>query len=133
MLQDDYLLRLIRRAGEMLAKALGLIDQRKLDEAEAEIREALRQLAKLPLDTLVTLDLPTLRSVLGGGDAQAARLAARAFASLGAVAAARGEEIEARRQRVVAMKLYREVGVGDDPVDVEAARALAASFPRKPV
>lgn len=131
MLQDDYLIKLIRRAADMIAKALGLIEQSKLDAAEDEIREAVRRLAKLPLDTVVNLDLPTLRSVLGGGDNEAARLAARAFAGLGAIAEARGEEVEARRHRVLAMKLYRDVGVGEDPADAVTVRTLASSFPRR--
>ncbi len=127
MLQDDYLIKLIRRAADAIARALGLIEQRQLDEAEAETNEALRKLAKLPLDTIVTLDMPTLRSVLGGGDERAARLAARGFRNLGAIADARADAATARRHYVRAMKLYGEVGLGEDPIDADTARALAAA------
>lgn len=131
MLREDYLLKLIKRAGEALARALGLIDEEKLKEAEAEAQEALRKLAKLPLDTITTIDVATLRPLIGDGTPQGVRLVARALWMLGDIDTRQGNADRARARHVRAMQLYKDVGLGDDPADQRAARELAQRYAKK--
>jgi hypothetical protein len=126
--RDDYVVELIRRAGEAIARALDLWRERDLQRAEAEAAEALRRLAKLPRDTITLLDVATLVPLIGGGDPESLRLCARALWLLGEIDDARGDAEPARRSYLRAMQLYKEAGLGDDPRDAEAAAALAAKF-----
>src|SRR5262245_41147068 len=126
MLREDYLVQLIRRAAEALARALRLHEEQKNEDAEAEAKEALRKLAKLPIDTITAIDLATLRPLLGDGTPEAVRLTARALWLLGEIDATRGHAEQARNRHVRAMQLYKAVGLGDDPADQRAAQELAA-------
>src|SRR5262245_54996835 len=130
MLREDYLLRLIRRAAEALARALGLVDEKKDEQAEAEALDALRRLAKLPVDTIEVIDIDTLRPLVGDGTPEGLRLTARALWLLGDIDARRGQARRARARHVRAMQLYKEVGLGDDPADHRAARELALRYTR---
>jgi hypothetical protein len=131
MLKQDYLLRIIRRAGEALARALGLHDQNKDEEARREAEDALRRLAKLPLDAIVDLDLGTVRPLLADGTAEGLRLTARGLWLLGEIDARAGRDAAARKKQVRAMQLYKDAGLGDDPLDARAAGALAARYASK--
>jgi len=126
--RDDFLVSLIRKAGEALARAFGLYQQKDLDAAEAEAAEALRRLAKLPRDAVTLLDVGSVVPMCGGGDPESVRLVARALWLLGEIDEARGNDAEARRSYVRAMQLYKEVGLGDDARDADAVAALAGKF-----
>jgi hypothetical protein len=133
MLRDDYLIRLIRRAADMVARALRLLDEERpqegqTEQADAQAREALRQLVRLPLDNVVLLDAATLRTMMSGGDADAARTAARALYVLGKIAERNDDGAVARQRFVRAMDLYASAGLGDDAEDHAIARDLATRF-----
>ncbi|HZO13161.1 MAG TPA: hypothetical protein VFB62_07875 [Polyangiaceae bacterium] len=128
MLKRDYLEELIRQTAEALAHAIGLYDKKESPDAEAEALEVLRRLAKLPVDTITTIDVATLLPMLGDGTPAAVRVTARALWLLGEIEAARGEGRKARARHVRAMQLYKAVGLGDDPLDQRAAREMALRY-----
>lgn len=126
MIKDDYLMRMIRRAAEAIARAVS--KQHEVDDAEtrAEIESALGEVVKLPVATLVMLDADSLLPMLGGGDAEAARVVARGLAGLAELDARAGDANAAKQKRASAISIYTRVGIGDDAVDRETVRALTA-------
>lgn len=124
MLQDDYLLRMIRNAAEAIGRALGKQDQVGDEETEAAIHAALGDVVRLPVATLVMLDQDSLAPLIGGGDDGAARVVARGLRGLADIDERGGRLAEAKGKRACAIAIYRRVGVGDDPADRAAAKAL---------
>jgi hypothetical protein len=130
MLKRDYLLDMIRRATDAIARAFGKVEEDKLEEAEAAARETLQLLLRMPLDAVTQLDVKTALPAIGDGDPTAVRLASRALYVLGLSEKTHDRAAQSRMLCTRAMKLYAAVGVGDDPVDRETALALAAMFRR---
>ena len=128
MLKRDYLEELIRQVADALARAIGLYDKKEAPDAESEALEVLRRLAKLPVDTITTIDVPTLLPMLGDGTPDAVRVTARALWLLGEIDATRGDMRRARARHVRAMQLYKAVGLGDATLDQRAAREMALRY-----
>lgn len=124
MLQDDYLVRMIRKAAEAISRALGQQDQVEDAQTEATIVAALGDLVRLPVATLVMLDQDSLAPLMGGGDDGAARVVARGLRGLADIDERAGRSGDAKRKRAAAIAIYRRVGIGDDPRDRDAAKAL---------
>jgi hypothetical protein len=124
MIKDDYLIRMIRSAADAITRALG--QQDKVDEAqtEAAIKEALGEIVRLPIDTFVMLDQDSLAQLMGGGDDDAARVVARGLRGLADIDERRGAPRDAKQKRACAIGIYTRVGIGENPADREAAKAL---------
>jgi hypothetical protein len=126
MLRDDFLVRTVRAAAEAIARALRR--ERDVDDATTQdaLNEALGEVVRLPVATLVMLDTESMLPLVGGGDPEAARVVARALRGLADIDERAGRDADAKRKRAAAVSIYTRVGLGDDPVDREAARALTA-------
>ncbi len=125
MIRDDFLLRMIRKAAQAIARALAKQDETPDEETAAAIRGAIGEVVKLPVATLVMLDSDSLASMLP--DADAARIVARGLAALAVVDGRRGQLADGKAKRACAIGIYRRVGIGDDPADRAAARSLTES------
>ncbi len=126
MIRDDYLTRMIQKAGAAMARALRQADQEDEAQTEAAIEDALSEIVRLPVATLLLFDQASLAPLLGSGDDRAARIFARGLRGLADVDERRGRLGEAKRKRACAISVYTRVGVGTDPADREAARAVTA-------
>jgi hypothetical protein len=124
MIRDDFLLRMIRKAAEAIARALGKADETPDEQTEAEILEALGEIAKLPVATLLMLDQDSLAALLHGGDVETSRVFARGLTGLARIDEGRAHDVAAKGKRACAIALYRRVGIGDDPLDRDAVRWL---------
>jgi hypothetical protein len=124
MIRDDYMMRMIRRAAEAIARALADQQHASDEQTEAAITEALGEVVRLPVATLVMLDQDSLAPLMGGGDDGAARVVARGLRGLADIDDRRGAHAEAKRKRGCAIAIYRRVGIGEDPADREAVKAL---------
>ena|SRR5688572_10283307 len=96
MLRQDYIGRLIQQVAEALAGAAGLLEKRRLDEAEAEIAAAEGALGSSGMQRL---DARSVALVLGGGDKvvlAAALVEKRAELALARGDAALAAELRAR-------------------------------------
>ena len=124
MIKDDYLIRMIRRAATAIARALSQQQQVDDEQTEAAIKEALGEVVRIPIATLVMLDQDSAAPLMGGGDPNAARVVARGLRGLADIDDRRGDHTDAKSKRSCAISIYSRVGIGDDPADREAVRAL---------
>ncbi|MGZ3421553.1 MAG: hypothetical protein ACXWUG_10875 [Polyangiales bacterium] len=65
MLRDDFLMRMIRRLGDLIGRAMGLAKKGRHDEAEIAIVEIYKTEVGVPRDMLDRLDPKTVASTLG--------------------------------------------------------------------
>ena len=82
MIKDDYLLRMVRQAADAIALALAKSGEVDDTETERAIHEALRDVVRLPINTLVMLDQKSLAQMLASVDDGAARVLARGLSGL---------------------------------------------------
>ena len=66
MLRDDFLMRMIRRIGDLIARADGLARQGQHEDAERAIDDAYKTELGIPRAMLDRLDPATVASTLGG-------------------------------------------------------------------
>ena len=125
MIRDDYLIRMIRRAAEAVTRALG-VEQADDAATEAALTEALGDIVRLPVATLVMLDQDSLAPLVGGGDDGASRVLAQILTALAAIDERRGNRDSAKQKRACAIGIYTRVGVGDEPADRAAAKTLTS-------
>jgi hypothetical protein len=64
-LEDDYVLKQVKRLAEFLARALGLAGKNQLDEAVEVLRQASAQLLGIEFKVLTMLDARTAVELLG--------------------------------------------------------------------
>lgn len=129
MLRRDYILRMIERAVEAIAKALGLLKRGEYDRALTLLGEAYAAVLKFDRDMLDSLAAPTLVTMIG--EPELVRLVARISKVEGDLREERGEPHKALSCYRRALELYREVGLGDRDEDARAAAELAERFSRK--
>jgi hypothetical protein len=65
MLRDDFLMRMIRRLGDLIGRAMGLAKKGQHEEAELAIVEIYKTEVGMPRDMLERLDAKTVASTLG--------------------------------------------------------------------
>lgn len=126
MLREDYLLKLVREAAAAIARALGKVEEERLDEAQRELDEAWKRLLKMPRDLFFMLDERTVSESIG--DDATVRVAARACVAEAQLLARRGDAAGARARHRRALSLYGHVGVGEAPEDVEALAIAKAAM-----
>lgn len=65
MLRDDFLVRMIRRLGDLIGRAIGLARGGKHDEAQEAVAEIYKSELGMPRDMLEKLDAQTVASTFG--------------------------------------------------------------------
>jgi hypothetical protein len=129
MLRRDYVMRMIARAVEAIARALGLIKQGEVEPALQQIGEAYDAVLKFDRDLLDVLGTPTLVTMIG--EPQLVRMVARISKLEGEIREERGEPHKALACFRRALELYGEVGVGSAAEDRDTARELSDRFTRR--
>jgi hypothetical protein len=129
MLRRDYVMRMIARAVEAIARALGLIKRGEFEPALRQIGQAYDAVLNFDRDMLEVLGTPTLVTMIG--DPQLVRLVARISKLEGDIRDERGEPHKALACYRRALELYGDVGVGAEAEDREAASELAERFTRR--
>jgi hypothetical protein len=109
VLRHDLIKRLIEKMAAFLARLAGLIEARRLDEAEEHLRELERELG-LPRGC-DALDARSVAVMLGSADQVA--FASVLYWHQGEVATERGEVVRAAQLQLRARELYRVVVRGE--------------------
>lgn len=104
MLRDDFLMRLITRIGDLIARAIRLAKQGKHDEATRSIEDAYKNELGMPRAMLDRLDAATAARTLGGEKSVVLAALLDAEAQLAQLAGDDACALE-RRQRANALRV----------------------------
>lgn len=116
--KQDFILRMIERAGRALARALGKQAEGEDDEALQALGEAYDALLTMDRELFDRLDAKSLASMLG--PPEVVRMIARVCKADAQSLERQGQAALAKQRRRRAIELYLAVGVGDDPDDQTA-------------
>jgi hypothetical protein len=117
MLKDDYIMRIIEQAAIVLGRVLRMIDERRFDEAEKDIEDALELYAGLDLEAIKRLSAEQLTASLRHremGGAGELLMLAELIAAEADVVAARGDDDLAYDLRLKALELHLDLVIGHD-------------------
>ncbi|MCA9627359.1 MAG: hypothetical protein KC766_06825 [Myxococcales bacterium] len=124
MLKQDFVMRVIEKAMQAIARALGHQSKGEDTRAMEALQEAYLDLLRVDRQTFDSLDTKTLVTLLGPPDV------VRTLARVMTIEARSLDRMErpylAKQRRTRATELYLAVGVGDDADDVAALRELHA-------
>jgi hypothetical protein len=123
MFQRDYVLRMVQQAAQAIARAMGLVEQQRLDDADGELSGAYALLG-LDRELVLLLDRDSLARVLDGDDKRAAAI--RLLLSDAELAWQRGDRELAHKRVRAAGRLHRDL----QAAHTDVADALAAWLPR---
>lgn len=108
MLRDDFLMRLIRRIGDLIGRAIGLARQGQHEEAERAIEDAYKNELGMPRAMLDRLDPQTVARTLGGEKSVVVTALLDAEAQLSELA---GDEARATERRARANEIRTAAGL----------------------
>jgi len=134
MIKDDYVMRMVRQATNMIARALTLLDRGEHEAAERQADNALNQALGPRRDLYGLVDTPTLISMIGSPEL--VRAVARAAWLAGELHHRNARPKEARNSYVRAWELFKHAGVGPDdeaepaPPDGELMARIAVRLKR---
>ncbi|MCA9639873.1 MAG: hypothetical protein H6718_20515 [Polyangiaceae bacterium] len=124
MLKQDFVMRIIEKAMQAIARALGYQAKGEDTRALEALSEAYLDLLRVDRQTFETLDIKTLVTLLGPPEV------VRTLARVMTIEARTFERMDrpylAKQRRTRATELYLAVGVGDDAEDLAALRELHA-------
>lgn len=109
MIRRDYILRLIEQAGPFLKKVFGFRQAKKLDDAQATLRQACGDLLAVDLQLLLAMSAEGLRQLLSIDEGTAmgrCLVAAALLAEQAQVFEAQGRPDEAKECRSKAAELF---------------------------